>query len=76
MKEVRVHGGGAVFARISERFGLRLHAEGIFFGIETVRGRAKGGDSVMDMATSSSSSSIVEVVGEEAVEEDVLIDKA
>ena len=76
MKEARVHGGGAVFARISERLGLRLHAEGMFLGIETVKGRAKGGESFMDMATSSSSRSIVEVVGDEAVEEEVLIDRA
>lgn len=39
MKEVNVHGGGAVFARISERFGLRLQGLVMFFGIDTVNGR-------------------------------------
>lgn len=39
MKELSVHGGGAVLARISERFGLRLHCEGMDLGIDTVRGR-------------------------------------
>jgi hypothetical protein len=70
MKDVSVHGGGAVFARISARLGLRLQGVGMFFGIETVNGRGEAEQSVIDM----SSSLIVLIVGDEAVEEDVFID--
>lgn len=38
IKELNVYGGGAVLARISERFGFRYCGVGMFFGIETVRG--------------------------------------
>lgn len=42
MKELNVQGGGAVFASISARFGLRLQGLGIFLGIETVSGCVAG----------------------------------
>jgi hypothetical protein len=64
-----------VLARISERLGLRFEAEAMLRGMETVKGREGGWYSVMDILTSSSSGSTVEVVGEEAVEEDVRMDK-
>lgn len=65
MNLLRVHGGGAVFARISERLGLRLQEFGMVWGIETVRGLVEA--SVI--LVSSSSPSTVEEVGEEAAEE-------
>lgn len=76
MKELSVHGGGAVFARISWRFGRLLQALGIFLGIDTVKGRGAGETSLMVILVSSSSPSTVEVVGEDAVEDDVRIDNA
>ena len=74
MNELRVHGGGAVFARISDRFGLRLQAFWMFFGIDTVSGRGAGDTSDMAILVSSSSVPTVDVVGDEAIDEDVLID--
>ena len=74
MKELSVHGGGAVFARISERFGLRLAALWMFRGIDTVNGFCDVYESVIAILTSSSSPSICDVVGDEAVDDDVLID--
>lgn len=76
MNELNVHGGGAVFARISERFGLRLQALGMFLGIVTVSGCAAGGYSVMAIFVSSISGSARDVVGEDRVEDVVLIDNA
>jgi hypothetical protein len=76
MNELSVHGGGAVFARISERFGLRLEGLGMFFGIVTVRGGATGWYSAMAMLVSWISGSARDAVGDETVEDVVLIDKA
>jgi hypothetical protein len=70
MKELSVHGGGAVFARISERLGLRLHCELTLLGIETVKGRDWGWNSDMVILTSSSSGSAVDEVGDDAVEDE------
>ena len=64
-----------MLARISERLGLRLEAEAMLRGMETVSGREGGWYSAMDILTSSSSGSTVDVVGEEAVEDDVRMDK-
>lgn len=77
MKELSVHGGGAVLARISDRFGLRWHCDGMDLGMDTVSWRA-GGEWKSDMAilTSSSSNSSDVVEGDEAAEEVVRIDKA
>lgn len=74
MKELSVHGAGAVLARISERFGRRLHCELMLLGIDTVSGRDCGWYSAMVIFTSSSSGSAVDEVGDEAVEEAVRID--
>lgn len=62
-----------MFARISERFGFRLHGLWMFFGIDTVKGRW-GEYSVMDILQSGSSGSVVDVVGEDKVDDDVLTD--
>lgn len=60
-------------ARISERVGLRLEAEAMLRGMETVSGREGGWYSAMAMVTSSSSLPSVDEVGDEAVEEAVRI---
>ena len=74
MNEVRVYGGGAVFASISERFGFLFCGLGMFFGMETVNGAGAGWQSLMAILTSSASNSASDDVGEDAVE-DVRIDK-
>ena len=58
-----------MLARISDRVGLRLQAEAMERGIDTVRGREWGWCSAMVILTSSSSGSAVDDVGEDAVEE-------
>jgi hypothetical protein len=68
-----VYGGGAVFASISDRFGLRQWGLGMFLGMETVKGA--GWQSVMAILVSWSSNSASDCAGEDAVEE-VRIDKA
>jgi hypothetical protein len=77
MKDDKVHGGGAVLARISERFGRRLqYGLGIVLGIVTVSGCGGGEYSAIAMCVSSSSGSAEEVVGDDAVEDNVRTDKA
>jgi len=66
MKELSVYGGGAVLARISDRFGFRYCGLGMFFGIETVSG--VGWTSLMAILMSSASKSATEEVGDEEAE--------